>query len=70
MSVGNSTRRRWTSEEGRKLEELLKAGKEAAKIAVILNRSRHAIYARLQRTYRKRSGLSGLARPGLKGETK
>jgi IS30 family transposase len=62
MTAPSPTRRRWTSEEERKLEELLDAGKEAAEIAVTLNRTPQAIYARLQRTYRKRSRLSALAR--------
>jgi predicted transcriptional regulator len=50
-----ATRRRWTPDEVRKLDELLDAGKEAAEIAEVLNRSRQAIYARLQRLYRKRA---------------
>jgi IS30 family transposase len=47
------TSRRWTSVEKSELERLLDAGKEAAEIAVALNRTRTAIYARLQRLYRK-----------------
>jgi IS30 family transposase len=64
MSNPSSTRRRWTTEEAQELEKMLDAGKEAAEIAVTLNRSPEAIYARLQRTYRKRSRLSALARSG------
>jgi IS30 family transposase len=45
--------RRWTSDEDSELDRLLDAGKEAAEIAVTLNRTRQAIYARLQRIYRK-----------------
>lgn len=45
--------RRWTSDEKTELDRLLAAGKEAAEIAVALNRTRQAIYARLQRLYRK-----------------
>ena len=45
--------RRWTSDEKAELDRLLDAGKEAAEIAVVLNRTRQAIYARLQRLYRK-----------------
>jgi predicted transcriptional regulator len=50
--------RRWTADEENKLDELLDAGKEAAEIGVILNRSRQAVYARLQRLYRKRARLA------------
>ena len=50
--------RRWTVEEEQKLDDLLEAGKEAAEIAAVLERSRQAIYARLQRRYRKRSKAS------------
>lgn len=64
MKAADPTRRRWTSEEAQKLEEMLDAGKEAAEIAVALKRSRQAIYAQLQRVYRKRSRLSVLARSG------
>jgi hypothetical protein len=56
------TKRHWTVAEEQKLDELLGAGKEAAEIAVILNRSRQAVYALLQRRYRKQARLSTLAR--------
>jgi hypothetical protein len=46
--------RRWTSGEENKLREMLDAGKTADKIAVVLNRTRAAVYARLQRAYRMR----------------
>lgn len=55
MTAPSPARRRWTSEEEQKLDELLDAGKEAAEIAVELNRTRQAVYARLQRRYRKRA---------------
>lgn len=45
--------RRWTFDESAELDRLLDAGKEAGEIAVALNRTRPAIYARLQRLYRK-----------------
>jgi IS30 family transposase len=48
------TSRRWTSDEKAELDRLLDAGKEVAEIAVSINRTRQAIYARLQRLYRKR----------------
>jgi hypothetical protein len=47
MSASRQATRRWTSDEERKLDELLDAGKEATEIAVALNRSRQAVYARL-----------------------
>jgi hypothetical protein len=56
--------RRWTSNEEAELDRLLDAGKEAAEIAVVLNRTRQAIYARLQRIYRKRlKPAAGLSNP-------
>jgi hypothetical protein len=54
MSTSELTPRRWTTDEQKKLDELLKAGKEAGEIAVALQRTRPAIYSRLQRLYRKR----------------
>ena len=57
MSESRPITRRWTPDEDRKLDELLDAGKEAAEIAVAINRTRQAVYARLQRVYRKRARL-------------
>jgi DNA-binding NarL/FixJ family response regulator len=57
MSASRQATRRWSSDEERKLDELLDAGKEATEIAAALNRSRQAVYARLQRLYRKRARL-------------
>ena len=51
MTAPSPARRRWTSEEEQNFDELLDAGKEAAE----LNRTRQAVYARLQRRYRKRA---------------
>jgi hypothetical protein len=45
-------RRRWTSDEDKEL--MLDAGRIAPEIALKLNRTPQAIYARLQRLYRKR----------------
>jgi len=64
MKVPHLSRRRWTFEEEQKLDELLDAGNEAAEVAVILNRSRQAVYALLQRRYRKQAKLSTLSRSG------
>ena len=55
MSGPRPARRRWSSDEEHRLHELLDAGKEAPEIAVILDRTRQAVYARLQRPYRKRA---------------
>ena len=64
MKVHHLTRRRWTSGEEQKLDDLLDAGEIVAEIAVILNRSPQAVYALLQRRYRKQARLSTLI--GLK----
>ena len=53
MSAARPAPRPWTAEEEKKLDNLLEAGKEAGEIAVALLRTRQAIYARLQRRYRK-----------------
>jgi hypothetical protein len=57
MKVHHLTRRRWTSGEEQKLDNLLDAGEIVADIAVVLNRSPQAIYALLQRRYRKQARL-------------
>ena len=66
MKAAHPTRRRWTSGEEQKLDDLLDAGEIVAKIAVILNRSPQAVYAVLQRRYRKQARLSTLI--GLKAK--
>jgi hypothetical protein len=62
--------RRWTPDEERQFDELLNAGKEAAEIAVTLNRSRQAVYGRLQRLYRKRGRLPVFSNSGVKMKVK
>jgi DNA-binding NarL/FixJ family response regulator len=57
MSASRSATPRWSPSEDRKLGELLNAGNEAAEISIALNRSRQAIYSRLQRLYRKGAKL-------------
>lgn len=47
--------RHWTWNELNQLEEMLNAGDTAAHIAQKLNRTPQAIYARVQRIYRKRT---------------
>jgi len=64
MKAPHPTRRRWTSGEEQKLDDLLDAGEIVAEIAVILNRSPQAVYALLQRRYRKQARLSTLLRSG------
>jgi hypothetical protein len=46
--------RAWTSGEEIKFRDMLDAGKAADEIAVELNRTRLAVYSRLQRLYRMR----------------
>jgi IS30 family transposase len=48
------TRRPWTVDEQKKLDDLMEAGKTAAEIATALQRTPPSIYSRLQRLYRKR----------------
>jgi hypothetical protein len=66
MKAPHPTRRRWTSGEEQKLDDLLDAGEIVAEIAVILNRSPQAVYALMQRRYRKQARLSTLI--GLKAK--
>jgi DNA invertase Pin-like site-specific DNA recombinase len=46
--------RRWTPAEEKQLRDMLDAGMTAAEAARKLERTRQAIYARLQHLYRKR----------------
>jgi hypothetical protein len=55
MSASRPTPRRWTADEKKKLDDLLEAGKTVIEIAPVLQRTRQAVYAQLQRRYRKRS---------------
>jgi IS30 family transposase len=54
MSPSEPSPRRWTADEQKKLDDLLEAGKTVVEIAPVLQRTRQAIYAQLQRRYRKR----------------
>jgi IS30 family transposase len=63
-----SASRRWTSDEKAHFDRLLDAGREAAEMAVALNRTRQAIYARLQRLYRKGAREATLVEIGLKAK--
>jgi hypothetical protein len=69
MSPSTPARRPWTVIEQKKLDDLLKAGKTDPQIATALQRTRQAVYARLQRldVKRKRSSRR-LAEIGAKGK--
>jgi len=54
MRPSTPTRQPWTVDEQKKLDDLREAGKTVVEIAPTLQRTRQAIYARLQRRYRKR----------------
>lgn len=62
--------RRWTFDENAELDRLLDAGKEAGEIAVTLNRTRPAIYSRLQRLYRKDAREARMVKIGLRAKGK
>jgi hypothetical protein len=53
MRPSTPTRQPWTFAEQKKLDDLLEAGKTVVEIALVLQRTRLAVYARLQRHYRK-----------------
>jgi hypothetical protein len=55
MKIAKPPARPWTSDEVAQLGHMLDAGKQPAEIAVALSRTRQAIYARLQKLYRKRA---------------
>ena len=54
MSRSRPAQRPWTADEQEKLDDLLRAGKDAGVIATALRRTRQAIYARLKRLGVKR----------------
>jgi IS30 family transposase len=54
MSSPRSTRRPWTADEQKKLDDLLKAGKTGPEIATALQRTPQSIYSQLQRLDIKR----------------
>ena len=53
MSPSRPAHRPWTADEKKMLDDLLEAGKTVVEIAPVLQRTRLAIYAQLQRRYRK-----------------
>jgi hypothetical protein len=54
MSPSSLALQPWTAHEQEKLDDLLRAGKDAGEIAAALRRTRQAIYARLKRLGVKR----------------
>jgi hypothetical protein len=54
MTLSTPARRPWTEDELKRLDDLLDAGKTVLEIVPVLQRTRQAIYALLQRRYRKR----------------
>jgi hypothetical protein len=67
MSNSRATTRPWSDADEEKLQLLLDAGKTAEEIAAELERTRGAIYARVQRFYLRRDPLK--ARSDRKGPT-
>ena len=49
LSRSRPAQRPWTADEQEKLDDLLRAGKDAGEIAAALRRTRQAIYIRLRR---------------------
>jgi hypothetical protein len=54
MSPSTPKLRPWTVDEQEKLDDLMRAGKDAGEIATALRRTRQAIYVRLKRLGVKR----------------
>ena len=54
MSASKPVARPWSSGEENKLHDMLDAGKTADEIAVELDRTRLAVYSRVQRLYKMR----------------
>jgi hypothetical protein len=64
MSPSKPALRPWTADEQEKLDDLLRAGKDASEIAAALRRTRQAIYKRLRRRGVKPMRSWRLAEPG------
>jgi IS30 family transposase len=61
--------RPWTADEEKKLNDFLRAGKDAGEIATALQRTRQAIYARLQRLdIKRKKAARRLVKIGLKAK--
>jgi DNA repair ATPase RecN len=66
LSPSRTARRPWTADEHKKLDDLLRAGKDAGEIATALRRTRQAIYARLQSLdIKRRKAARSLVEIGL-----
>jgi IS30 family transposase len=69
MNPSTRAPRPWTALEQKKLDDLLKAGKTGPEIATALQRTRQAVYARLQRLDVKRNrSYRRLVEIGFKAE--
>jgi hypothetical protein len=68
MNPSRPARRPWTADEKKKLDDLLRVGKDAGEIATALQRTRQAIYARLQSLDIKRRKPGRLVELGLKAK--
>jgi hypothetical protein len=66
MTASRPPARRWTSDEQKKRDDLLNSGKDAAERASTLQRTRQAIYGRLQRAFTE-SGRSRVAETRAEG---
>jgi C4-dicarboxylate-specific signal transduction histidine kinase len=68
MSGPKHAARRWTPGDDDKLRDMLDVGKTAEEIAVEIDRTHFAIYARLQRLYRRRTRKVRLVEARAKGK--
>ena len=59
MTEAKPARRRWTPDEEKRFQDMLDAGKTALEISRKLKRTVQAIYAHLQRLYRRRLRREG-----------
>jgi IS30 family transposase len=69
MNPSTPTRRPWTADEKKKLDDLTRAGKTGPEIATALQRTRQSVYSQLQRLdiKRKKAGRQ-LVELGLKAK--
>jgi DNA-binding CsgD family transcriptional regulator len=67
MSPSRPSRRPWTADEQKKLDDLTKGGKTAPEIATALQRTPQSIYSQLQRLdIKRRKAARLLVELGLK----
>jgi hypothetical protein len=70
MSPSNPALRPWTADEQEKLDDLLRAGKDAGEMATALQRTRQAIYKRVTTPGRKTDEVLATRRTRLKAKPK